>query len=211
MISKEQHTGWLKKEKCLQLQKRWGDYDEFVKMPNIPGKIAVVHKIQEVAKKLKVGDTIMEVGCGAGHFMWALKDTGMKLVGLDYSPHMLELVDEQFKKTNCDLTLIQGSCWDIELPDDSVDFSYQVDVCMHIGGSWDAIKEMIRISRKYVVFTGPSFETFDNMMDKKLKRTSWAVSTPLLIQELEIMKSNDDIKNYDFAMRKASQTYQHKI
>ena len=194
MTSKEQHTSWLDRKKCEQLRERWGDYDEFLKTPNILNKVDVLKQLDLITSELNKGDTIIEVGCGAGHFLWALKDKGMNLIAFDYSPHMLDLVYEQFKvrSSQTNLSLMSGSCWEIELPDNYVDFSYQVDVCMHIGGSWESIKEMIRISKKYVMFTGPSFDESLSKMDKKIGRQSWALSVPELENMLNTMK---DIKN----------------
>ncbi len=82
---------------------------------------------------------------------------------------------------------------------------------MHVGGSCDAIKEMIRVSNKYVVFTGPSFESFTNEMDRRIGGKSWAVSVPLLEKELINLIKNSTIKSYIYVDRPKSPTYNHRI
>jgi ubiquinone/menaquinone biosynthesis C-methylase UbiE len=167
-----------------------------------------------VNKLLELNDNqlvLLDVGCGPGHFLWSFKDRVSKLIGLDYSKNMLNLAKEQLDKYDVETEFVEGSCWDLLLPDNYADILLQVDVCMHMGGSWESIKEMIRVSKKYVVFTGPSFENFDNDMDKKIAEKSFAVSIPLLKKELDILQRNGIIQSYAFLERPRTKTYNHKI
>ena len=82
---------------------------------------------------------------------------------------------------------------------------------MHIGGSWKSLKEMIRVAKKYIVFTGPSFDIFKDVMDKKIKGMSWAVSICLLEKELNKMIDNGYIKNYTWKDRKQTKVYKHRV
>jgi len=198
---------WDGEKKCKLLQKRFGDYDVFMeKGGNKENKIPIFNLIHTLSEKHNGQLTLLDIGCGPGHFLWSFKDKFSKLIGLDYSQHMLKLASEQLNKVGIDAEFFQGSCWDLPLPDNFVDITLQVDVCMHIGGSWDSIKEMIRVSKKYVVFTGPSFESFDNVMDKKIASASFAVSIPLLRQELDKL----DVR-YQFLERPRTKTYDHRI
>lgn len=208
-----QSLTWLKAAKCKHLQLKWGDYDAFAKCPGHSNKLEILDALREVIKIVGAGASVLDVGCGAGHFMWAIKDNVSKLVGLDYSPAMLVLVEEQFMENGLTPELVPGSCWDLPFPDNYVDIAYQVDVCMHVGGSWDAIKEMIRVAKRYVVFTGPSFEPdLVKCMDRSIgSGKRWAVSIPLLIKELDLLKASGDIKSYTFKDRKPTDVYKHKI
>ena len=202
-----QFNTWDGEAKCKALQKRFGDYDEFVvKGGNKENKIPIFELMNKLLGENNNALELLEVGCGPGHFLWAFKDKVSKIIGLDYSPHMLKLAEEQLNKSDVISEFIQGSCWDLPLTDNFVDIALQVDVCMHIGGSWDSIKEMIRVSRKYVVFTGPSFEMFDSVMDKRIGGKSFAVSIPLLKQRLDSLGVS-----YQFLKRPRTKTYNHCI
>ena len=56
MTSKEQHTSWLDRKKCEQLRERWGDYDEFLKTPNILNKVDVLKQLDLITNKLDKDD-----------------------------------------------------------------------------------------------------------------------------------------------------------
>jgi len=209
-MDREQHRLWLEEEQCKRLQARFGDYDKFKEAGgNKENKIPIFEIINELQNRGNF--SLLDVGCGPGHFLWSFKEKATKLVGLDFSPYMLQLAEDQLNKYEVESEFHLGSTWNIPLEDNYVDISLQVDVCMHIGGSWDAIKEMIRVSRKYVVFTGPSFELFSNQMDKKIGGKSWAVSVPLLEDNLLTLKANSTIEFWKWIDRPESPTYKHRI
>lgn len=209
--TKNQLDDWFKREKCIALMNRWGTYESFEQHPNLKDKKIIIETLKEIVNELGYDSSVLDVGCGTGHFSWIIKDKVRELIGLDISKHMLDLIKKQFKNQNIDLKTIIGSCWEIPLEDNSVDFSFQVDVCMHIGGSMDAIKEMIRVSKKIIMFTGPSFENFNDKTDKRIGNKSWAISIPLLQTELNKMIDNGYIKDYKFIDRDSSKTYNHKL
>jgi 2-polyprenyl-3-methyl-5-hydroxy-6-metoxy-1,4-benzoquinol methylase len=60
---------WLDEKECKKLQKGWGDYDEFIKKPNMENKVEVIKLLQEtLSQKLSLNANVLEVGCGAGQF-----------------------------------------------------------------------------------------------------------------------------------------------
>jgi len=209
----KQWEGWLKKEKCERLLTRWGGYDEFTKFenPKNKNKKEFVDALNKTIKKCKGRPTVLEVGCGTGHFLWAIKDKVAKITGLDYSIHMLELCKNQFDKGNRSIELIEGNCWDIQLSTNYATMVFMVDVTMHLGKSYDAIKEMIRVAKKWVLFSGPSFEKFDDVMDKQKDKISWAISLPLLKKELKLLQKSKVIKGFEFLDRPKTNVYNHKI
>ena len=211
-IQKLQSKKWDSMEKCKKLQNKWGDYNSFSEDPNKSNKIVIINELKRVCGIIGKESSVLEVGCGAGHFMWVIKDLVKENHGMDYSKPMLTLTKEQFEKNNYKVFLKQGSCWNLPYNDNSFDFVFQVDVCMHIGGSWESIKEMIRVSKRFVFFTGPSFENFIDMINKKISGGKrWSISVPLLKRELEIMKKKEIIKEYKFFYREPTKYYNHKI
>jgi len=213
-----QQSSWLNEDKCKYLQNRWGDYDSFRTNPNKENKLPIMDELDFLVDMYDGQAEVLEVGCGSGHFMWVLRKKVKKLIGLDYSASMLKLLEEQFasEKYRSDyiapeMELVEGSCWDMPFEDNYADIVFQVDVCMHIGGSWDAIKEMIRVSRKFVLFTGPSFEQFDNVMNKRIDKKSFAVSVPLLEKELNRLKVEGEIESFRYLDRPRTKMYNHRI
>lgn len=204
---------WLKPEKCVALQKKWGDYDAFIKKPNIGNKKEIIKVIKKTVKQYGGKPSILDVGCGAGHFMWAIKDWASELHGMDYAPTMLALTQTQFLDSGITPVLKRGSCWDLPYGNNSVDIVFQVDVCMHVGDSWKSIKEMLRVARRFVVFTGPSFES-DLTADIDMKFENgkrWKISIPLLTAEMEKLKAGGEIKHWEMKHRDPTKTYKHKI
>lgn len=211
----KRHQLWEEKEQCIRLQKRFGDYDEFKnKGGNKENKIPIFETVNGILDKGiedKTPYSLLDVGCGPGHFMWSFKEKVSKLIALDSSTHMIDLAKTQLNKYNVEVDYHVGSTWDIPLENNSVDISLQVDVCMHCGNSWQAIVEMIRVAKQYVIFTGPSFEMFDNIMDKRIGKKSFAVSFPLLTKNLNEMVDTGKLNFYKWIHRPETSTYAHRI
>ena len=207
----EQVETWMDKDQCKRLQERWGDYDDFAVKE---GKKEIVDALHDLMDKFhpNAKPVVLDVGCGAGHFLWQLRNRKVKgLVGIDISPHMIALCKEQFKQSPKTKTQFKvASCWDIPYKSNAVSLVINIDVNMHIGGSWKAIKEMLRVSNKYVFFTGPSFEKQPEM-DVQKTRQIWAVSRILLGQKLDKLKKKKEIKDYYYVDRTGTATYKHRI
>ncbi len=195
----------------MRLQERYGDYDTFRTSKHSRSKRNVIKLVSRLPKRCGESLSLLDVGCGPGYFLWLIKDCGYdRLVGLDYSFHMVRLARRQLGRLNAKVGFIRGSCWDIPLSDGSVDVSLQVDVCLHVGGSLASVKEMIRVSRKYVVFTGPSFDRFDEITDKLIGSKIWAVSVVHLERMLNRFKKDCMIRHYEFMNRPGS-CFRHRI
>lgn len=203
--AKNQHSGWKKEEKCLKLQKKFGGYDHFETNPNNNKIIANKQSVYFCVKDILKGNnySLLEVGSGPGHFLWSLKDFAGELDGLEYSEHMMELCEEQFKKTDKKVRLIQGSCWKLPYEDNEFDVSLQCDVCRHIGGCWTSLAEQIRVTRKYVVFSGPSFEKWGSSqpLEKELSKLLFGINLDLFEEKLNNMKKGGVISNYYYKDR----------
>lgn len=204
---------WDSLKKCKSLQQKWGDYDKFAQEANSKNKWEVLETLREIITKQSNFPKVLDVGCGTGHYLWAVKDIVSKLVGLDFSPAMLSLTKKQFKKTGKNPKLVHSTCWNIPLSDNYVDISYQIDVCMHVGGSWKSIMEMLRVSSKAVLFTGPSFITNSGLrnIDDKFGTKSFAVNFPLLVNKLNQLIDKGDIKSFQFIKREPTEAYNHRI
>lgn len=204
---------WDSVDKCKSLQEKWGDYDLFAMEGNSQNKLDVLKSLKGLITSQDKAPTILDVGCGTGHYMWAIKDLAAGLNGLDGSLSMMGLAKEQFKSVGLKPRFIHATCWNIPLLDNYVDISYQVDVCMHVGGSWKSILEMIRISKKAVFFTGPSFETTQaiDQIDIQIGHKSFAVNLLLLANNLNKLLGAGEIKSFRFIGRSQTPAYNHRI
>jgi len=214
-MGKKQSEIWLKKEKCLKLQERFGDYKTYEETGGGRGenKKSIIRILKKLSSNFEIKPSVLEIGSGPGHFLWVMKDVSKSITGVDISPQMVKISKEFFDSQNVPVDLKVGSCWKIPVENNSYDLVYQVDVCMHIGGSLESILEMIRVSKKYVVFTGPSFDEkdFGKDIDKQIGKLSWAISIPMLNKELDKLIQQGDIKNYYYETRPQTKNYKHKI
>lgn len=202
---KKQDVVWQSETKCNKLQNLFGDYDDFE--TNVTNNLVIANRqsVYFITKKLlQLGDySLLEVGPGPGHFLWALKDYATELYGLDYSEHMIGLCTGQFEGSGKEIYLTKGVCWELPYRDNFVDVSLQCDVCRHVGGCLESLKEQIRVSKKYVVFSGPSFESWglDQPDEKEFRRLMFGVNIDIFNKELDEMKSNGIIKDYYYKDR----------
>jgi len=202
----KQNPVWKKEEKCLKLQKKFGDYNDFEENKSNNHIIANRQCVYFLTKKLlqKGKDyTLLEVGPGPGHFLWALKDFAKEVHGLEYSEEMIKLCKDQFKKNNEKVYLKQGTCVNLPYKDKEFDISLQCDVTRHVGGCWESICEQIRVSKKYVVYSGPSFEHWgvDGPFEKELSKLLFGFNIDKANIELNQMKMKGIIKSYEYKDR----------
>lgn len=201
----KQNTVWKKEEKCLKLQKKFGDYDDFEENKSKNSIIANRQCVYFTVKELlnDNGYTLLEVGPGPGHFLWALKDFAKEVHGLEYSNEMIKLCREQFLKNKRAVYLTQGSCVELPYEDNKFDVSLQCDVTRHIGGCWESLCEQIRVTKKFVVYSGPSFEYWglEAPFEKELSKLLFGLNVDRLNFELDKMKKKGIIKKYAYRDR----------
>lgn len=104
-------------------------------------------------KKLKI-DGILDVGCGEGFILNKLKEEGIgkSWEGIDYSKDAVEIG----KKIHQNLILNKGSIYDSGFKDNSFDLVICTEVLEHLREPKKALKEILRISGKYVLLSVPN-------------------------------------------------------
>jgi len=216
---KQNFDTWDDKEYCEMLKKRWGPYEDFENDPRQKKIIArqpIIAALKELLVSLPEKPKVLEVGCGCGNWLWVIKDYVKESIGLDPSEHMRCITKNEFAKRKTSVEVIDGTCWKISLKDNEVDVSFQIDVCMHVGGSWESIKEMLRVSSKAILFTGPSFEAWKDKMNYKVRKIAdhgmyWGVSYILLEQELAKLSERKAIRSWYYLDREPTDIYKHRI
>ena len=82
------------------------------------------HHIDDAIKLLgmKIGDSVIDFGCGTGRGAMALRSRGFDVTALDFAPNCLD--------PEVTVPFVQGCLWD--LPDIRADWGYCTDVMEHI-------------------------------------------------------------------------------
>lgn len=108
-------------------------------------------------KKLEIKN-ILDIGCGEGFILSKLKEEGIgeSWEGIDYSKEAIQIG----KKINPDLNLKQGSIYDSKFKDNSFDLVVCTEVLEHLEDPKKALKEVLRISKKYVLLSVPNEPLF---------------------------------------------------
>lgn len=109
-----------------------------------------------ILKKIKKDnpESILEVGCGFGRnikFLLDNKYPAEHITGLDISSQMIKQAEKFIN--NKKVSLIIGECKNLPFKDDSFDMVLIHGVFMHIKPEVidDSIKEVIRVSKKYII------------------------------------------------------------
>lgn len=96
---------------------------------------------------------LLEVGCGEGFFLNALKKRlpDLPVLGLDYNDQALAAGHEVFPT----LPLAKGDIYKLDQSDQSWDVVVASEVLEHLDHPGDALRELKRVAKRYVVLTVP--------------------------------------------------------
>lgn len=102
--------------------------------------------------------TILDAGCGEGFSMNKLKLNGIgeKIEGIEYSKDAISFGKKLFP----DLTIKQGSVYELPYKDNSFDLIVCTEVLEHLEDPKKAIKEMLRVTKKYLIISVPNEPLF---------------------------------------------------
>lgn len=100
----------------------------------------------------------MDVGCGEGFTLNKLKknNIGKKYLGIDYSKTAIEIG----KRLYPELDLKTGDIYKLEFKDNSFDLVICSEVLEHLENPLKALKELIRVSGKYILLSVPNEPLF---------------------------------------------------
>jgi len=102
--------------------------------------------------------TILDAGCGEGFTMNKLTQLklGKKIEGVEYSKESIEYGKKLFPN----LIIKQGSVYDLPYKDDSFDLVICTEVLEHLEEPAKALREMLRVTKKYLILSVPSEPLF---------------------------------------------------
>src|ERR1035437_3886429 len=115
-------------------------------------------------------DSILDVGCGEGFTLNRLKEKGIgkKLEGIEYLPAAIDLG----KKTYPDIKITQGTIYELPYKDNSFDLVLCTEVLEHLDKPQDALKELVRVSKRYLVISVPNEPFF--MLEQLIRGKNWS-------------------------------------
>lgn len=102
--------------------------------------------------------TVLDVGCGEGFTMDKLvkSEIGEKIEGVEYSKDALTLGKKLFPN----LAFKEGSIYKLPYKDGSFDLVVCTEVLEHLEEPSKALKEMLRVSKKYLAISVPNEPLF---------------------------------------------------
>lgn len=108
-------------------------------------------------------DSVLDVGCGEGFTLAKLKSAkiGKNYEGIEVDPTAIELG----KKLYPSLNIKKGDIYDLPYKSNSFDLIICTEVLEHLENPKKAYKELLRVSRKYVLLSVPNepWFTFQRM------------------------------------------------
>lgn len=110
-----------------------------------------------LAKPLKV-ESILDAGCGEGFTMDKLLKSGVgkKIEGIEHAKDSLSFGKKLFPS----LIFRQGSIYELPYKDNFFDLIICTEVLEHLEDPTKAIKEMLRVSKKYLIISVPNEPLF---------------------------------------------------
>lgn len=115
-------------------------------------------------------DSILDVGCGEGFTLNRLKEHGIgtRLEGVEYLRDAIELGKDMYPE----IKIIQGNIYELPYKDNSFDLVLCTEVLEHLEEPEKALKELIRISKKYLVISVPNEPFF--MFAQFVRGKNWS-------------------------------------
>jgi len=105
-------------------------------------------KLEFIRKNVPLNGRILDVGCGNGVFTGRLARDGGDVVGLDFSHHLLA--------ENRHAALACGDVGALPFGDATFDVVFEANVLHHVRDRFAVVREMARVSRRYVVLLEPN-------------------------------------------------------
>lgn len=146
--------------------KRIPVYDQVL---DVLRKIMNLQLRRYLVQYLAGGAYTLEPGGGSAYVSAMLAEKGMKAYALDYAYTPLSLAQEFGSKA----VLIQGDMFNLPFPTATFDLTFNNSTLEHLSNPLDALKEMVRVTKrgKYV-FVGVPY-TYGPLSVYKLKKSSF--------------------------------------
>lgn len=128
------------------------------------------HDIEFIKKYKKTG-TLLDIGCGLGHFLSVAKDNGFICTGTEISNESIKYAEQKYN-----LNIKEGDITNINFNEDKFDIITIFDVLEHVINPDTIIKKIYNIvnSDGYVFISVPNVDC----LQSKLKGKNWTQMIP---------------------------------
>jgi SAM-dependent methyltransferase len=138
------------------MSKSWADhYREYCGNDGLLGGNIMRHArfVEELARWVKVGSRVLEVGSGTGVIGWPLAQAGVKVVSLDNDQEILEMAKLNAKTLGASIEYVFGDALHLGYADGEFDLVYSHGLLEHFGDEEleKAIYEHRRVGKMVVV------------------------------------------------------------
>lgn len=113
---------------------------------SLPEMQSSISAAKRMAALVQDGDSILDVGCGVGHYLVSLRKhvpAKFSYTGVDGSADYVSRAQKLFP----DVTFKNGDIFNLPFPDKSFDFVMCNNVLLHLPSIEQPIKELMRVSR----------------------------------------------------------------
>ncbi|MHA1265429.1 MAG: class I SAM-dependent methyltransferase [Candidatus Helarchaeota archaeon] len=117
-------------------------------------------------KALKPGETFLDVGCELGYFVRKAAERGLQATGIDISPTKIKKAKQIAMnfKLNCNFYVMNAQ--KLEFEEGSFDWVLCSETLEHVPNDARAIKELIRVAKRFIVITVPQKSFFWRLLNK---------------------------------------------
>ncbi len=150
---RKQTDAWRQAWESEAIGKPYGDlfFDRATgKLPEMESSKAAAARITALAKS---GDSLFDVGCGAGHYYRSIRSRGpatLRYTGLDATPYYIKLASEAFSGDEA-ARFVVGDIFAIDFPDRAFDLVMCNNVLLHLPSIAKPLRELCRVARRHVL------------------------------------------------------------
>ena len=96
----------------------------------------------------KKGETLLDIGCGTGHFSFWFHNLGLKVTGIDVSLNMLGAALGRLEHK--EIKFVRGDAHSLPFQDKSFDLTVMITTLEFLRGPRKAVQEAFRVTRRKV-------------------------------------------------------------
>jgi len=153
--------------------KTWNEEWSSFRGPNFFGRMlyrAQKAAIRKALANVPKGSRVLDVGCGTGRTLGWLRGFGFDAIGIDSSESAIEYCSKSGLEKGKDVFVKDAS--KTGFADKSFDFVFSDGLLEHFSDFSAIVREMCRVSRKYVVVTQPNhFSLFGRVLETFTKKS----------------------------------------
>jgi ubiquinone/menaquinone biosynthesis C-methylase UbiE len=144
---------WRQAWESEALSKSYGD----LFFARATGELAEMESSKAAARRIariaRAGDSLLDAGCGAGHYYRSLKShvpVSLQYTGVDATPYYIECARRAFAEDGAARFVI-GDIFDLDFADRAFDLAMCNNVLLHLPSIMKPLSELCRVARRHVL------------------------------------------------------------